>query len=56
MADESVTEQMKDLKMDEKKVSDVHEVSWLANVSELKKSSGDGHSMLLSKPLMRNFF
>ncbi len=39
MADESVTEQMKDLKMDEKKVSDVHEVSWLANVSELKKSS-----------------
>lgn len=37
MADESVSEQMKDLKMDEKKVSDVHAVSWLA--SELKKSS-----------------
>lgn len=31
MADESVTEQMKDLKMDEKKVSDIHAVSWLAS-------------------------
>lgn len=37
MADESVTEQLKDLKIDEKKVSYVHAVSCLAN--ELKKSS-----------------